>query len=301
VRTDRPGGSGIDRWGRLKRRALPTVIRLLRRVPYPVAQALLVTLSLGQAVANPARLRRAHAWAAAGGAGSRRPWTVTIGLFAHRGYSLAATPLAGILDPAGARRRIRFEGLERLEDVRGRGVLLLGFHVGMPRLERSLLLAGHRVTILGEDDGVDWPAPPAAWRALGDPAPMHVWARDVPGSRADALYRLHEAVRGGEIVMLMGDSGQGRVIFEIALPGRPVAVRAGWYALRQLTRVTTLPVLGHRARGEWVVTLHPALPDPHPDAQRDLEMCRQALTGILRDFVDRFPDQCLHLAMRSDD
>jgi lauroyl/myristoyl acyltransferase len=292
----------MDRWGRLKRRALPTAIRLLRRFPYPVAEAVLIGLSLGQALANPARLRRAHAWAAAGGAGPTAAWTVALGLFVHRGRSLAASPLAAILDPEDCRRRFRFEGLEHLEDARRRGgVLLLGFHVGMLRLERSLLLLGHRVTTLGESDGVDWPAPAASWHALGDPPSMHVWRRGIPGSRADALYRLREAAQAGEIVMLMGDSGQGRVVFEIALPGRPVAVRAGWFALRRLTRLPTLPVVGHREGGTWVVTIHPALPEPYPDEQQDREACRVMLAGILQDFVARFPGQCLHLAMRSDE
>lgn len=292
----------MDRWGRLKRRALPTAIRLLRRLPYPVAEAILIGLSLGQALANPARLRRAHAWAASGGAGGRAAWPVALGLFVHRGRSLAASPLAAILDPDGCRRRLRFEGLEHLEDARRRGgVLLLGFHVGVPRLERSLLLLGHRVTTLGESDGVEWPAPGAAWRALGDPPPMHVWRRGVPGSRADALYRLRAAAQAGEIVMLMADSGQGRVVFEIALPGRPVAVRAGWFTLRRLTCLPTLPVVGRREGRQWVVTIHPALPAPHADDQHDREACRAVLARILQDFVARFPSQCLHLAMRSDE
>ncbi len=292
----------VDRWNRVKRRALPAAIRVLRRVPYPLAEAILVGASLGQAVANPARLRRARAWAAAGGAGRRRAWAIAIGLLVHRGRSLAASPLAAILDPDGLRRRLRFDGLPHLEDARRQGgVLLLGFHVGLPRLERSLLLLGHRVTILGEDDGVAWPAPPAAWRALGAPAPMHVWRRDAAQSRADALYRLREAARASEIVMLMGDSGQGRVVFEIPLPGRAVAVRAGWFALRRLTRLPTLPILGHREGGRWVVTVHPALPAPHADERHDAEICRDVLRQILEDFVSRFPDQCLHLAMREDD
>lgn len=292
----------MDRWGRLKQRALSTTIRLLRRLPYPVARGVLVGLSLGQALADPARLLRAYSWAAAGGAGSRSPGVVTLGLFVHRGRSLAASPLAAILTPEGCRRRFRFEGLRHLEDARRRGgVLLLGFHVGMSRLERSLLLLGHRVTILGEDDGVNWPPPSAAWRALGDLPPMHAWIRDAPGSRADVLYRLREAARAGEIVMLMGDSGQGRVVFEIPLPGRPVDVRGGWFALRRLTLLPTLPIVGHREGGRWVVTIHPALPEPVADEQRDREACRQVLAGILHDFVARFPEQCLHLAMRSDE
>jgi hypothetical protein len=50
-----------------------------------------------------------------------------------------------------------------------------------------------------------------------------------------------------------------------------------------------------------VVTIHPALPEPNLDERHDAEACRATLTSLLRDFVDRFPDQCLHLAMRSDD
>jgi lauroyl/myristoyl acyltransferase len=71
--------------------------------------------------------------------------------------------------------------------------------------------------------------------------------------------------------------------------------------LRRVTGLPTLPVLGHLERGRCVVTIHPALPAPDIDERRDREACRAALTPILEDFVARFPEQCVFLAMDIDE
>jgi hypothetical protein len=43
------------------------------------------------------------------------------------------------------------------------------------------------------------------------------------------------------------------------------------------------------------------LPAPDIDERRDREACRAALTPILEDFVARFPEQCVFLAMDIDE
>jgi len=81
---------------RLEELALPPVVRILRRLPFGLAEGILIGLSLGQAALDPGRLRRAHAWASAGGAGTRGVWSVVLGLFVHRGRALAASPALAI-------------------------------------------------------------------------------------------------------------------------------------------------------------------------------------------------------------
>jgi lauroyl/myristoyl acyltransferase len=287
---------------RLEQLALPPAVRVLRRLPFGLAEGILIGLSFGQAVLDPGRVRRAYAWAAAGGAGTRSAWAVVLGLFVHRGRALAASPAAAILDPEQLRQRIEVEGLDRLEHARRRGgVILLGFHLGMLSIDRSLPLLGYHVTAIGSEDRFHWPPPPRAWREFQNRSRMHVWTRAAPGSRADALYRLRQAASAGEVVMIMGAAGQGRVLFDLSLPGRPLAVRAGWFALRRLTGLPTLPLLGYREGRQWKLTIHPPLPAPDPDERRDRECCRDALAAILEEFVARFPDQCLFLAMHADE
>ena len=61
------------------------------------------------------------------------------------------------------------------------------------------------------------------------------------------------------------------------LPGGALIIRAGWLALRRLTRAPTLPVLAHRDGKRHVIVVHPALPPPDADPARDAEQCRTAL------------------------
>jgi lauroyl/myristoyl acyltransferase len=280
--------------------AVPMVMRMLRHVPFVLAERILIALSLGQAIVEPGRLRRAHAWAARGGAAGRRPWAVVLGLLVHRGRVLAASPITATLSPTQARERLEVRGLERLDETRRTGgVLLLGFHVGLVGAHHWLALLGYEITAI-EEDRVRWPVPPPAWRASRARTRIHWWTRALPGSRADALYRLRQAAVAGGISMIMGTAGLGRVLCELPVPGRPLVIRAGWFALRRTTGLPVLPVLGHWEDGRWVVTIYPALPAPLPDEQRDREACRDALTRLLVPFVSRYPEQCVQMAMHVD-
>jgi lauroyl/myristoyl acyltransferase len=80
--------------------------------------------------------------------------------------------------------------------------------------------------------------------------------------------------------------------FSVPLPGRPIVIQKGWFALRRLTGATVLPVLSHLEGPAQVVTIHPALPAPIDDPAVDLETCRRALGDLLADFTARHPEQC---------
>jgi hypothetical protein len=171
----------------------------------------------------------------------------------------------------------------------------------MPSIDLSLALLGHEITGIAGGSRFRWPPPTAPWRVVRSRAPMHRWTDTAPGSQAGALYRLRQTVGAGRVVMIMADAGRGRVLFELPLPGRPLAVRAGWFALRRLTGVPTLPVLGHREGRRWVVEVHPAVPAPDPDERRDREACRDALGQLLGGFVARFREQCHFLGLSVDE
>lgn len=287
---------------RLEELALPPIVRGLRRLPFSLAEGIMIGLSLGQALLDPGRLRRAHAWAAASRAGSRGACGVVLGALVHRGRALATCPALGILDPERFRARLDVEGLRWLEDARARGgVVLLGFHLGLLALDQGLALLGHDLAVLGGPGRFRWPPTPESWRPARQRIQGLEWAEDAPGSQAYSLYRLRRHAAAGGTVMIMGDGASGRALFDLPLPGASLVVRAGWFALRRLTGLPSLPVLCHRERGRWRLTIHPPLPAPQADESRDREACRAALATILGSFVARYPEQCLFLAAHAGD
>ncbi|HZS34330.1 MAG TPA: hypothetical protein VFC42_13235 [Methylomirabilota bacterium] len=286
---------------RLEERGVPLFVQALRRLPFFLSERLLIGLAGVRALLAPARLRRVYRWAAAGGAGSRSPWAVAVGVHAHWARAWAVCPSLALLSPERLRRRLDVEGLAHLEQARAAGgVVLLGFHLGMPSLNLVLPLLGYELTALGQQDPIAWPDPPEAWKPFHERSRMLLWRPGLPATRAAALLGLHKAVARGEIVAIMGDAGEGRALFDVRLPGRPLAVRAGWFALRRLTGAPILPILGHRDGARWRLTIHPPLPPPDPDEPRDREACRAALTALLQRFVARYPEQCSYLAMHAD-
>ena len=80
------------------------------------------------------------------------------------------------------------------------------------------------------------------------------------------------------------------------LPGGPLIARAGWLALRRLTRAATLPVFIHRAGRRRVIVIHPSLPGPASAADEDAAACHAAPAPLIAEYARRFPTQCRYLA-----
>lgn len=82
---------------------------------------------------------------------------------------------------------------------------------------------------------------------------------------------MRDLLRSGALVYLRADGPFGREAFRFDLPGESMIVRAGWLALRQLTRAPTFPVLTHRDGKRQVIVIHPALPPPAGRSALDSE------------------------------
>jgi len=125
------------------------------------------------------------------------------------------------------------------------------------------------------------------------------WQREDVASRGVGLLRARAHLLAGATVRMSADGGAGRPLFEIPLPGVDFAIRAGWWILRRQTGVPVVPMLVHRDGSKVVGELHPPLPGPLDDPERDRAQCRDALAAVLGDYVRRFPEQCVTLALRS--
>lgn len=269
------------------RRLMP----VLRRLPPPLVQELLAVLAIGDGLVGSTRFHRASAWAAAQGLSGLARRRLALALLANHGRFVAAEAMISAPTADSLGRGVVIDGAEHLH-ARGDGALLLGFHLGPPKIWLALRALGHPVRFAGRFEEQGDPRWQDAF--AGGDAVQLAWA--APGDRAQSLLRIRNLLRYGALVYLSADGPMGREAFRIDLAGGPLVIRAGWLALRHALRVATLPVLSHREGTRLVITIHEPLPDYDGNLVRDEAMCREALTPLLADYVRRFPDQCRYLA-----
>src|SRR5262249_28118750 len=93
-------------------------------------------------------------------------------------------------------------------------------------------------------------------------------------------------------VCVTADAPVGRELFQIALPGAALAIRAGWFSLCRQSGARVLPVMSHLEGRVQVIRVHPPLPANDPDEAVALAGSRQVLTALARDYVARHTSQC---------
>jgi lauroyl/myristoyl acyltransferase len=258
-------------------------------LPWPWGEEILAGLFVARAGLDPRRLREALAWSAAHGGRRRGRVRLALALLAHHGRATARSALVGLERPDALRPYLDVRGEEHLSRA-APGVVLLGFHVGLPITDVALRILGHRLTWLGGSRvSRGWARP--AWRGFLEPS-ENLALSDEVDALGGMLHRARRVLADGGTIYMMGDGQAGREAFRVALPGGALIVRAGWLALRRHTGATVLPVLTHRDGRGHVITIHPPLPARVADPDADAEACRQALVPLLADYERRFPEQC---------
>jgi lauroyl/myristoyl acyltransferase len=269
------------------------LLRAFNLLPAAWAEESLALGALAQGLLRPSRRRRAHRWAASQPA-ARDPWQLTRALLAERGRFLAAATQVGVRDPEHLRRRVVVDGRERLDAAAQRGgVLLVGLHLGSAATTLALKVLGYSVVVTGRGRGPLWPRAPARWIV---PAAEDLIQWTDLASRVLALRRIQRRLLAGGLVYMAAD-GNGQDAFSIGLPGRDIAVRAGWLVVRRTPNVTALPVLAHTESGRLHVQVHPPFPEPVADREAEIAACCAHLTPIVVEFVRRWPAQCFMLAL----
>jgi hypothetical protein len=238
------------------------------------------------------RFRQACAWAAAQPGADRPSWRLALALLANHGRFCAEEALLGVSTTDTPAPDVVVEGADHLPAA-GSGAILLGFHLGPPRAWLHLRSLGYPVRLGGALVTSAWDP---RWKSVIDSGEVIHLPAGAPRDHLPGLYRIRDLLRDGALVFLPVDGPNGREAFRLDLPGGPLIARAGWIALRRLTRVPTLPVLLHREGRRRVIVIHPALPPPAGDLARDAAQCRTVLTPLLEEYVRRFPTQCRYLA-----
>ena len=249
------------------------LVRVLRPFPRAFGEQVLAAAAVLDALVRHGRFRQAYAWAAAQPRSERPPWRLVLALLANHGRFCAEEAFLGVPTLDAAARQVVVEGADLLPES-GTGAILLGFHLGPPRIWVHLRTLGYPLRFGG---GLVTSAWDPRWKDFLDAGEVIYLPRGAPSSRLAGLYRLREHVRTGALVLLTGDGPFGNEAFRLDLPGGPLIVRNGWLALRRLTRAPTFPMLAHRDGKRTIVIIHPALPTPAPDLAQDAAQCRTVL------------------------
>lgn len=276
--------------------ALWAVMICLDRLPWPRGEDILAALFAAVALAGRRR-RPAVLWASQHP--GRRAWLLALAVAAFRGRWVARSALLGVRGPEDLRPRIAVSGEERLAAAPG-GTILLGFHLGPPNTDVALRTLGHRLAWLGSlRQSPGWSR--EAWRPFVDPRD-NLCPPDIEGFWPGYLYRARRILLEGGTIFTMADAWAGREAFRVPLPGGTAAViRSGWLTLCRQTGARVLPVMTHLAGRIQVITIHPALPTSRPDDADRFREWREILGSLMRDYVQRFPEQCPVLAFPAEE
>jgi lauroyl/myristoyl acyltransferase len=262
---------------------------LLDPLPWPWGERALAAVFLAKAFLRPRRLRRALTWAGAQ-PGARGRWRLALACHAHHGRVLARQALLGLRSPEALRRHLVIEGEEHLAAASSGG-LLLGFHMGAPAVAIALRTAGYPVTWMGGwRASRRWLSPPWQGTHRSDDIAAQP-ASDRP-RWGGLLFQARERLAAGAILYTTAEGASGRLVVRVPLPGGAVDLRGGWFALRRQSSVPVIPVLSRFEGLTQVITVHPPLPPPHPDARRDLAVCTGVIGHLLEEYVRGFPEQC---------
>jgi len=200
----------------------------------------------------------------------------------------------GFHSPDDLRANVLIEGAEHLAAAPA-AAILLGLHLGPSDGDLTFRVLGYPVTLIG---GSDRGATMAWWSEAWRPFVTRGELSFASGDRdrwSAVLYSARRALLDDEKIYILAD-GIGREAFRLSLSVGEMPIRAGWVTLHQLTGAPVLPVLRRLEGRRQVVTIHPPLPPLTPDSLSGLEDCRKLLTGLVEDYVRRFPEQCPHLA-----
>lgn len=279
----RPPGHNRVLWG---------LMLALAPLPWPLGEEILARVFLARAFVRTARLRQALRWASSQPASGRSRWRLAASLFANHGRFVARWALIGMWDPETLRDHLEVRGEEHLSAA-GRGVMLLGFHLGPRNSYLALRAVGHHVIWVGGPGASGWWSPEIREGYQHNRGDLLFGDQEYPWLQR--LYWARRILLDGGAIFISAD-GSGSPALSIPLPGGPAVLHSGWLALRRATKATVLPVLSHLERRRQVVSIHPALPSIVADPVLDLDACRQALASVLGDYVRRFPAQCYSLA-----
>jgi lauroyl/myristoyl acyltransferase len=266
------------------------LLPLLRKIPAGAAGRLMGAAAVAQGVVRDRRLARAVRWARAQGFSGPARYRVALATLANHGRYVAQEAMLGIASAGELQAASTIIGGEHL--VSAGGGLLVGMHIGPPRSWLYLRAHGHRVRVVIRETAGQG----AAWDRLRDDEVVVPLSLTDPARRVQSLYRIRRLLADGALVFLTADGPLGATQFTLEVPGAAPAIRVGWFSLRRTLKVPAFPLFIHEEGERRIVTVHPALPPPDPDAARDAEICRSRLTTLVGDYVRQYPTQCRYLA-----
>jgi len=223
-------------------RVTAAAIALLRRIGRPAARTLIVLLSLFVFLRRGPERRASRAYL---GRAFGRPahwWEV---LRHMHTYTLTLLDRVFLLAESFRRFDVRIDGLEHLHAAmdQGRGVLLLGAHVGSFDILRALGEQRPDVRVCVVMDRQQTPGLTATLQALNPSLAANII--DAGADPAALALAMHDAARSGALIGLLGDRARpGEALHEAEFFGAPAGFPVAPYLIASLLQVPVVLCVG---------------------------------------------------------
>lgn len=223
-------------------RAIAIAVALVRRIGRRAARLLLAPAALYYFLRRGPERRASRAFLGRALARPARWWEVL-----RHTHAYAATMLdrAFLLSESFRRFDVRIEGLQHLDAQldRGRGVLLLGAHIGSFEVLRVLGEQRPEVRICAVMDRQQTPGLTAAMHALNARIADNII--DAGADPATLALALHDAARAGALIGLLGDRARpGEAVQDVVFFGAPAPFPVAPYLIASLLDVPVVLCFG---------------------------------------------------------
>ena len=187
---------------------------------------------------------------------------------------------------------VKVEGLHYLDQLlkEGRGVVLMGGHIGIPHLAfNALRVMGYEVILLS---GVTPKKPKHSRIRYYDTHGNTIFVHD---SSLSEVYkrRILETLRSGKIIYYDGDAGVGRIKERLSFLGREMDFPTGMIYLAHQAKAAIIPSIHLYHKGKITLLFKEPIESSWKEGERGYKRIVEEFVKLLESYVLNYPEQYL--------
>jgi lauroyl/myristoyl acyltransferase len=214
------------------------------------------------------------------------------GVFELRGVRKMMRYLIPWMDHRFIKRFVKVEGLQHLDGMlrKGRGVLLMAGHIGVPHLAfNALRVMGYHVILLSGVTPKKAKHPRVRYYDTSD---QTIFVHDLSLSET-YKKRILDTLGSGKVIYYDGDAGEGRVKERIPFLGKEMEFPTGMLHLARQANAAVIPFIHLLRRGDMTLIFKAPYDHGWEDGKEAYVRIVREFAGLLESYVLRYPEQYL--------
>ena len=214
------------------------------------------------------------------------------GVFELRGVRKMMRYLIPWMDRRVIERFVKVEGLQYLDETlgKGRGVLLMAGHIGVPHLAfNALRVMGYDVILLS---GVTPKKAKHPKIRYYDTEENTIFVHDLSFSET-YKKKILDSLRSGKIIYYDGDAGEGRVKERISFLGKEMEFPTGMLYLAHQANAAVIPFIHLFKRGGMTLIFAEPADREWIEGKEEYRRIAREFAELLESYVLQYPEQYL--------